>query len=119
MPLIDTPFLEGWATYLENCYHCQHPCINKFFPFNCYFLWASMPRRILFPLTSRIVIVLLSSMTSFHRLEAMWLAERVIEVFDQEGQSTWTRNWGKRHEKGIIAPTPSKPIFARNYARSS
>jgi hypothetical protein len=47
-------------------------------------LGALMPRRILFPLTLRIVI--LSSMTSFHRFEAMlWLAERVINVFDQEG----------------------------------
>jgi len=42
-------------------------------------------------------------MTSFHRLEAMWLAEKnVIEVFGQEGQSTWTRNWGKQHKKGIF-----------------
>ena len=48
-------------------------------------LGASMPKWILFPRTSRIVIR--SSMTSFQRLEAMWLAERVIEVFDQEGQS--------------------------------
>jgi hypothetical protein len=63
---------------------------------------ASMPRWILFPRISRIVIVLLSSLTSFHRIETMWLAERVVEVFEQEGQSTWTRNWKKRHEKGIF-----------------
>jgi hypothetical protein len=61
---------------------------------------ASMPSQILFPRISRIVI--LSSMTSFHRLEAIWLAERVVEVFDQEGQSTWTRNWKKRLNKVIF-----------------
>jgi hypothetical protein len=32
----------------------------------------------------------------------MWLAERVVEVFDQERQSTLMRKSKKRYEKGIF-----------------
>jgi hypothetical protein len=56
---------------------------------------ASMPRRILFPGTSRIVI--LSSMPSFHRVEAMWLAEKN----DRGLRSGRAINSGKQHGREI------------------